>query len=263
MWHNNVHYISIFLFWALLFNYMQAFIIVSTCTSLQNNFICRASSNDPHTQLSGLLSHWVRSDPQASWEKLASAISKITKYGVGTARRVRIKAGIIKEGSNILQECLFTSRLTVYCKSCSWYCCVSHKLLLLFRIHTMYKSNCAEVSRNSSLPLHRCSLSLHGEKWAHLLGAKERATGAEPHWQGGEVPAVAAGGRWQNTAEVHHLSQEFCQWNKQAQTSGLNPWEGTGSAGPKWFWYVIRESVDSLCRDGAGPPIVRVHLKSF
>ena len=27
--------------------------------------------------------------------------------------------------------------------------------------------------------------------------------------------------------------------------------------------FIIRESVDSLCRDGAGPPIVHVHWKSF
>ena len=51
---------------------------------------------------------------------------------------------------------------------------------------------------------------------------------------------------------------------------GPRDWDGTwreggregGKEGGRKQEDIIRESVDSLCRDGAGPPIVCVHWKS-
>ena len=73
-----------------------------SCTQTPLN--CRASSSDPHIQLSGLLTLWARSDPEASWDRLATAVSKIPKYGRGTARRIRIKAGIKTESKKSLNH---------------------------------------------------------------------------------------------------------------------------------------------------------------
>ena len=42
------------------------------------------------------ISHWLNSDTEASWEKLAKAIPKVQGYGQATANIVRKKAGIGK-----------------------------------------------------------------------------------------------------------------------------------------------------------------------
>ena len=46
------------------------------------------------------ISQWLKSDPEASWEKLVEAIPKVGGYGEATAVIVREKAGI-------LQTCMF------------------------------------------------------------------------------------------------------------------------------------------------------------
>ena len=40
------------------------------------------------------ISQWLKSDPKASWEKLADAVTKVGGYGEATAAIVREKAGI-------------------------------------------------------------------------------------------------------------------------------------------------------------------------
>ena len=42
------------------------------------------------------ISQWLRSDTEASWEKLAAAVAKVEEYGEATANIVRQKAGIGK-----------------------------------------------------------------------------------------------------------------------------------------------------------------------
>ena len=43
-----------------------------------------------------MVSLWLRSDLKASWETLADAVEMLGKYGEGTAKIVREKAGISK-----------------------------------------------------------------------------------------------------------------------------------------------------------------------
>ena len=50
---------------------------------------------------------WLRTDPKASWERLAGAVAKVEGCGEATAAIVRWKAGIGKEG-------LATSKLPRY-----------------------------------------------------------------------------------------------------------------------------------------------------
>ena len=40
------------------------------------------------------ISQWVRTDIEASWEKLAAAVAKVEQYGEATANIVRKKAGV-------------------------------------------------------------------------------------------------------------------------------------------------------------------------
>ena len=40
------------------------------------------------------ISQWLKSDPKASWEKFADAVTKVGGYGEATAANVREKAGI-------------------------------------------------------------------------------------------------------------------------------------------------------------------------
>ena len=42
------------------------------------------------------ISQWLRTDTEASWEKLAGAVAKLQQYGEATANKVREKAGIGK-----------------------------------------------------------------------------------------------------------------------------------------------------------------------
>ena len=42
------------------------------------------------------ISQWLRTDPEASWEKLARAVAKVEQYGEATANKVRKNAGIGK-----------------------------------------------------------------------------------------------------------------------------------------------------------------------
>ena len=44
------------------------------------------------------IAQWLRTDLEASWEKLAGAVAKVEQYGEATADRVREKARIGKEG---------------------------------------------------------------------------------------------------------------------------------------------------------------------
>ena len=44
------------------------------------------------------ISQWLKSDPKASWQKLAEAVSKVGGYGEATAASVREKAGIAHTG---------------------------------------------------------------------------------------------------------------------------------------------------------------------
>ena len=41
---------------------------------------------------------WLRTDTEASWEKLADAVAKLEEYGEATANIVRKKAGIVYTG---------------------------------------------------------------------------------------------------------------------------------------------------------------------
>ena len=44
------------------------------------------------------ISQWLRTDTEASWEKLAAAVAKLEEYGEATANVVRKKAGIVYTG---------------------------------------------------------------------------------------------------------------------------------------------------------------------
>ena len=45
------------------------------------------------------ISQWIKSDPKASWEKLAEAVPKVGGYGEATAASVREKAGMVQTGT--------------------------------------------------------------------------------------------------------------------------------------------------------------------
>ena len=47
------------------------------------------------------ISQWLRTDTEASWEKLAEAVSKVVGYGEATAAIILQKAGIV-------HTCMFT-----------------------------------------------------------------------------------------------------------------------------------------------------------
>ena len=51
---------------------------------------------NPNLCMIDTLSHWLKSDREASWEKLAKAIPKVQGYGEATANIVQEKAGIGK-----------------------------------------------------------------------------------------------------------------------------------------------------------------------
>ena len=51
--------------------------------------------NDSSLCMSETISQWLRTDFEASWEKLAAAVSKVGGYGEATAASVREKAGIV------------------------------------------------------------------------------------------------------------------------------------------------------------------------
>ena len=53
---------------------------------------------DPNLCMIDTISQWLRTDLEASWEKLAGAVAKVQQYEQTTANRVREKAGIGKEG---------------------------------------------------------------------------------------------------------------------------------------------------------------------
>ena len=44
------------------------------------------------------ISKWLKSDPKASWEKLAKSLPKVRGYGEATAAMVQEKAGIVHTG---------------------------------------------------------------------------------------------------------------------------------------------------------------------
>ena len=56
---------------------------------------CRGN---PNLCMIDTISQWLRTDLEASWEKLAGAVANVEQYGEVTAKRVREKAGIGKEG---------------------------------------------------------------------------------------------------------------------------------------------------------------------
>ena len=51
---------------------------------------------DPNLCMIDTISQWLRTDTEASWEKLAGAVAKVEQYGEATANKVRKKAGIGK-----------------------------------------------------------------------------------------------------------------------------------------------------------------------
>ena len=51
---------------------------------------------DPNLCMIDAIAQWLRTDLEASWEKLAGAIAKVEQYGETTANKVRRKAGIGK-----------------------------------------------------------------------------------------------------------------------------------------------------------------------
>ena len=53
---------------------------------------------DPSLCMIDTISQWLRTDLEASWEKLAGAVANVEQYGEATANRVREKAGIGKGG---------------------------------------------------------------------------------------------------------------------------------------------------------------------
>ena len=60
----------------------------------------------------------------------------------------------------------------------------------------------------------------------------------------------------------------IAEWQDGSVYDGRMEWPFSASvecvpALPFILNYIIRESVDSLCRDGADTPIVRVHRKAF
>ena len=52
--------------------------------------------SNPNLCMIDTISQWLRTDTEASWEKLAGAIPKVGGYGEATADVVRQKAGIGK-----------------------------------------------------------------------------------------------------------------------------------------------------------------------
>ena len=42
------------------------------------------------------IAQWLRTDTEASWEKLAEAVAEVQQHGLATANRVREMAGIGK-----------------------------------------------------------------------------------------------------------------------------------------------------------------------
>ena len=55
------------------------------------------------------ISQWLRTDTEASWEKLAAAVAKVEQYGKATANIVQKKAGIGKT------DCFFFLWSSVCC----------------------------------------------------------------------------------------------------------------------------------------------------
>ena len=49
---------------------------------------------DPNLCMIDTISQWLRTDLEASWEKLAGAVAKVEQHGEATATRVRGKAGV-------------------------------------------------------------------------------------------------------------------------------------------------------------------------
>ena len=53
---------------------------------------------DPNLCMIDTVAQWLRTDTEASWEKLAEAVANVQQYGEVTPNRVREKAEIGKEG---------------------------------------------------------------------------------------------------------------------------------------------------------------------
>ena len=70
--------------------------LIEHTAALQN--IDANRRGDPHLCTIDTISQWLRTDLEASWEKLAGAVAKVQQYGETTADVVRRKAGIGKEG---------------------------------------------------------------------------------------------------------------------------------------------------------------------
>ena len=58
----------------------------------------RADHDRASDWMSNTISQWLRTDTEASWEKLAEAVSKVIGYGEATTASVREKAGIAHTG---------------------------------------------------------------------------------------------------------------------------------------------------------------------
>ena len=73
--------------------------------------------------MSDTVSQWLRTDTQASWEKLADAVSKVGGYGEATADCVRHKAGIVHIGMfclmSVFCELQFRSHIFLTALICS------------------------------------------------------------------------------------------------------------------------------------------------
>ena len=59
----------------------------------------KASDHEPSNCMIDTIAQWLQSDVEASWEKLAEAVTKVGGYGEATAKAVRQKVGIGKPNS--------------------------------------------------------------------------------------------------------------------------------------------------------------------
>ena len=56
----------------------------------------KASDHEPSNCMIDTIAQWLQSDVEASWRKLAKAVTKVGGYGEATAKAVQQKAGIGK-----------------------------------------------------------------------------------------------------------------------------------------------------------------------
>ena len=70
----------------------------------------KANHHEASNCITDTISQWLQGDLEASWEKLAEAVSKVGRYGKGTAKAIQLKAGIGKANSSSSQL-----QIAIYC----------------------------------------------------------------------------------------------------------------------------------------------------